>query len=594
MKKRIYLITLCTITFFLISFLVIYQLIAGVSVNIEKGKLDFSSYSIDKYYSLDGEWEVYHNVLLGTNNLNPDDYPRQYVKLPTKRKSSQETLSYRIVITNFPQNIPTTIVLENLNESYSIYLNRKLILSNNNDNTQSLYYILESDEPLEIIIETTNNSYGHTSTLNSPHIVSYNIYQANNNITLAYYFVILGILIFVIIYIIYIISFQNFRRESIYFAFFIFFGIINIFFTKRLSLYFNFSPILSYYAYYLSLFLGPVFLYFFIRKFLNKKGFGALDIFFFILTIIILLLTSALPLNIQANYHIFIRILNIITLLLLLLYVLTYAQKETYQHFISFIIALLILGNTISLLNDENVFHITANITSLVYLSVSLIYTAIVTISHADKIDTANEVVKLNEKIRETEFTFLNSQIQSHFIYNSLNSIQSLCLIDPLKAADLIEDFSSYLRSRLEFNKMPILIEFADELNNIKTYLNIEKERFGERIKYEYDIHVGEFKIPPLSVQPLVENAIKHGLSKKVEGGTLKISTSRDENYIYIIIEDDGLGFDPEKLSEKQRVGTTNIKDRLALHLNATLEIKSKVGVGTTSMIKIPVDKALN
>lgn len=594
MKKRIYLITLCTITFFLISFLVIYQLIAGVSVNIEKGKLDFSSYSIDKYYSLDGEWEVYHNVLLGTNNLNPDDYPRQYVKLPTKRKSSQETLSYRIVITNFPQNIPTTIVLENLNESYSIYLNRKLILSNNNNNTQSLYYILESDEPLEIIIETTNNSYGHTSTLNSPHIVSYNIYQANNNITLAYYFVILGILIFVIIYIIYIISFQNFRRESIYFAFFIFFGIINIFFTKRLSLYFNFSPILSYYTYYLSLFLGPVFLYFFIRKFLNKKGFGALDIFFFILTIIILLLTSALPLNIQANYHIFIRILNIITLLLLLLYVLTYAQKETYQHFISFIIALLILGNTISLLNDENVFHITANITSLVYLSVSLIYTAIVTISHADKIDTANEVVKLNEKIRETEFTFLNSQIQSHFIYNSLNSIQSLCLIDPLKAADLIEDFSSYLRSRLEFNKMPILIEFADELNNIKTYLNIEKERFGERIKYEYDIHVGEFKIPPLSVQPLVENAIKHGLSKKVEGGTLKISTSRDENYIYIIIEDDGLGFDPEKLSEKQRVGTTNIKDRLALHLNATLEIKSKVGVGTTSMIKIPVDKALN
>lgn len=594
MKKRIYLITLCTITFFLISFLVIYQLIAGVSVNIEKGKLDFSSYSIDKYYSLDGEWEVYHNVLLGTNNLNPDDYPRQYVKLPTKRKSSQETLSYRIVITNFPQNIPTTIVLENLNESYSIYLNRKLILSNNNNNTQSLYYILESDEPLEIIIETTNNSYGHTSTLNSPHIVSYNIYQANNNITLAYYFVILGILIFVIIYIIYIISFQNFRRESIYFAFFIFFGIINIFFTKRLSLYFNFSPILSYYTYYLSLFLGPVFLYFFICKFLNKKGFGALDIFFFILTIIILLLTSALPLNIQANYHIFIRILNIITLLLLLLYVLTYAQKETYQHFISFIIALLILGNTISLLNDENVFHITANITSLVYLSVSLIYTAIVTISHADKIDTANEVVKLNEKIRETEFTFLNSQIQSHFIYNSLNSIQSLCLIDPLKAADLIEDFSSYLRSRLEFNKMPILIEFADELNNIKTYLNIEKERFGERIKYEYDIHVGEFKIPPLSVQPLVENAIKHGLSKKVEGGTLKISTSRDENYIYIIIEDDGLGFDPEKLSEKQRVGTTNIKDRLALHLNATLEIKSKVGVGTTSMIKIPVDKALN
>ena len=150
----------------------------------------------------------------------------------------------------------------------------------------------------------------------------------------------------------------------------------------------------------------------------------------------------------------------------------------------------------------------------------------------------------------------MNTQIQSHFIYNTLNSIQALCNTNPHKASELIEDFSMYLRTRLEFNKMPILIDIEDELENIRTYLNIEKARFGNRVNYQYNLKVGDFKIPPLTVQPLVENAVKHGISKKKGGGTVTISTFSDDDFIYIVVEDNGLGFDPELLSEK-RVGTS-------------------------------------
>ena len=204
------------------------------------------------------------------------------------------------------------------------------------------------------------------------------------------------------------------------------------------------------------------------------------------------------------------------------------------------------------------------------------------------ELTNVQEIIRLNNKIRDTEFTFLNTQIQSHFIYNTLNSIQSLCNTNPSKASELIEDFSTYLRTRLEFNKMPYLIDIEDELENIRTYLNIEKVRFENRVNYDYDLKVGAFKIPPLSVQPLVENAVKHGISKKRGGGKILISTYEDENFIYISVQDDGLGFDVESLNEKQRVGTENIRHRLALHLDATLLIDSQVNKGTIAIIKIP------
>lgn len=593
MKKQIYLITISSIAIVMIIFLMIFNATIGVNLNISKGKMTFTNNNFDDIYYLNGEWEVYEGILLATDNLNPSDYPVKYETLPGKKQEGNSKLSYRIVIDNFPQNIPTTVNIQNNTESYSIYLNRVLIKCNHSDHQHLFFYRLENENQLEIIIEVNNESIGYKNLIDSPQILSYRINQKLDILTFAYNFIILGLLAFSIIYIILVHSFQDFRREAIFFALTTIFAIINIIFSPKLYLHFNFSLVVSFYFYYFSLIFITLFFWFFIKKYLNNKKFGAFDFTFYTVIIITLILITALPLKILSLYNLFLKLLNVILLLLILLYSIIYTKKGKFQPFITYMIGLLIVGNIYNLLRDNNIITSNADIMTVIYSSSTFLYVAIITLSHSEKIASAEELVKLNEKIRDTEFTFLNSQIQSHFIYNSLNSIQSLCLIEPMKAADLIEDFSSYLRSRLEFNKMPILIEFADELNNIKTYINIEKERFGERIKYEFDIQIGEFKIPPLSVQPLVENAIKHGLSKKPEGGTLTISTFKDDHYLYIKIEDDGIGFDPSSLSEKQRVGTTNIKDRLALHLDATLEIISEVNVGTTSIIKIPLSKAL-
>ncbi|MFA7367768.1 MAG: ATP-binding protein, partial [Bacilli bacterium] len=114
------------------------------------------------------------------------------------------------------------------------------------------------------------------------------------------------------------------------------------------------------------------------------------------------------------------------------------------------------------------------------------------------------------------------------------------------------------------------------------------KQRFGKRINVTYNLLVGEFKVPPLTIQPLVENAVKHGISKKREGGTIFISSTEDNNFIYVSIADNGIGFELKNLPEKQRVGTQNIRHRLNLHLNATLEINSQINEGTIATIKIP------
>ena len=120
-------------------------------------------------------------------------------------------------------------------------------------------------------------------------------------------------------------------------------------------------------------------------------------------------------------------------------------------------------------------------------------------------------------------------------------------------------------------------------------YLKIEKARFREKLNVIYSIQCKEFSIPPLTVQPLVENAIKHGITQKASGGTLKICTYDNDTHYVIEIIDDGVGFDVE--SAELHVGLKNVRSRLATMCKGELLIKSKLGIGTRIMIEIPKKK---
>jgi sensor histidine kinase YesM len=137
------------------------------------------------------------------------------------------------------------------------------------------------------------------------------------------------------------------------------------------------------------------------------------------------------------------------------------------------------------------------------------------------------------------------------------------------------------------------LVPFSQELEHIRHYLALEKLRFGDSLKVCYDIREESFGIPLLSVQPLVENAVKHGILKKREGGTIRIASKREGNCYRITVTDDGIGFDADECmgDGKRHIGIDNVQRRLEMESGARLSITSRAGCGTTAVITIPAGR---
>ena len=191
-------------------------------------------------------------------------------------------------------------------------------------------------------------------------------------------------------------------------------------------------------------------------------------------------------------------------------------------------------------------------------------------------------------QLKESRISIMLSQIQPHFIYNTLGTIERMCLKDPQKAFDLVRNFSLYLRGNFSELDSVTPIRFEEELKHVEYYVNIEKVRFPD-MSIEYDVEATEFVLPALSVQPLVENAIKHGLMRLETGGTVVIRSYETPTHFCVEVKDDGVGFDPDlPIDEKKHVGLRNIRGRLRAMVNGALVLESKPGVGTKAMIMIP------
>ena len=191
-------------------------------------------------------------------------------------------------------------------------------------------------------------------------------------------------------------------------------------------------------------------------------------------------------------------------------------------------------------------------------------------------------------KTKEAEVKLMVSQIQPHFIYNTLSSISTLIKIDPNKAQKGLDDFTEYLRANLTSISETGLVSFENELRHIQTYLSLEKIRFDERLNVNLDIQSKNFKVPPLSIQPIVENAVKHGILQKLEGGTISIKTYETEEANIVEISDDGIGFDTKDPSfyKGNHIGISNIRYRLSTMCHGEMSIDSVVDKGTTVTVK--------
>ena len=209
-------------------------------------------------------------------------------------------------------------------------------------------------------------------------------------------------------------------------------------------------------------------------------------------------------------------------------------------------------------------------------------------------ISTQMEISKVENLIsllKYSELKALQSQINPHFLFNVLNTMTSLIRTNPEKAREVTIDLSNYLRYNLDNNVKSV--ELIKELNQVNTYIKIEKVRFGDKLNILYDVDESlyNFQIPSLIIQPLVENSIKHGILKKRDNGCVKIIIKKIGKDIEVIIEDDGIGIEQTIIDNldkqiKENIGLKNVHQRLKLLYGEGLNIK-KLEQGTRIKFKI-------
>lgn len=208
------------------------------------------------------------------------------------------------------------------------------------------------------------------------------------------------------------------------------------------------------------------------------------------------------------------------------------------------------------------------------------------------QIEQEATIKQQERELAEQRIDLMLSQIQLHFLYNTLGTIAYLCKNSPEKAEKATKEFSVFLRGNADSLKKREPIPFEKELGHVKSYLYLEQQRFQKRLTVVYDIRTMDFFVPPLSLQPLVENAIRHGILRKKQGGTVTLRTEKTEEYAVVTIIDDGIGMDKAKtfsnLGDDTHIGVDNVRQRLWTMVNATMEIESS-DQGTVIMIRIPL-----
>ncbi|XID96005.1 ATP-binding protein [Paenibacillaceae bacterium WGS1546] len=211
---------------------------------------------------------------------------------------------------------------------------------------------------------------------------------------------------------------------------------------------------------------------------------------------------------------------------------------------------------------------------------------------------TLLEMKRSAEEAVRSEMAFLQAQIKPHFLFNALNTIVSLSLDEPQTAHDLLLYLSKYLRGSFDFKNKERLVPLRKELELTEAYVRIERARFGERLRVRYEIDESvACLLPPLTLQPLVENAVRHGVTKQEDGGTVVVSVRAEGAEAVIGVEDDGAGMaeTADEILSKERdggnggVGLRNIHQRLLRQFGAGLIIESAIGTGTSVKLRAPL-----
>lgn len=285
----------------------------------------------------------------------------------------------------------------------------------------------------------------------------------------------------------------------------------------------------------------------------------------------------------------------------LCLYVFVMAYESEEKFILPYGIGLLSTESSVLLLYSTQDLAIPSIATYLIgYIIFAVLMVAVVANEYAkqnvEEQFIRSELSRQLEAMQASENAFLNSQMKPHFLYNTLNTIADLCVTDSEKAKRLINSLGEYLKLILSMDSMDETVPLRRELEVVDAYTGIEKERFPE-IKFfeEYPIRLPVVMVPPLSLQPLIENAIKHGVRKSSKPGVITLRIVESDEYVDFYVADNGVGMKEEQIkklfnvpSGSQSIGIYNIDRRLKSKYGSGLHVESTPGLGTCVSFRIP------
>ena len=590
-----------------------------LGLEYEKPKQTYTIFS-DKATYITDDWEFYWQELMvseGHKLYIPDlvvDLPSAWTtyEINAERLASGGYASYRKVLKNINSSENIIVTLPNLPGAYRVYIDGVLVSTNcgtegdirssNLSNTQTKSFPVKLDysenSEYEVIIEVSCEHSSGITVL--PVMIEHEHYTSNMTALLVFRYFLIGAVVMFMISIIAltIVAFKDTR--------FFWLLMLCVTFVFRVLISGNGYLVANYFFFGLSYEIILSFIYattyimklallMHISRSLKLKISDSFMVFVAGLFLICVFVPQFLTEIIydSANYMFLQAVSYIIDVYLIYKISEKVAQKVRFAR--SFLLATYILIASIVVDNYFINGYISKNV-EFVFPVAGTLFMFIVLLVQIVRIGEAYVAEKhnaeLKEELADINMRLMLSQIKPHFLYNALNTIKYLIKKDPKTAEQVVIKFSKYLRANMDSltQKTPLPVE--KELDHVANYTDIEQHRFGNRLNVVYDIGCKDFVILPLTIQPIVENAIKHGINQKPEGGTVTIKTYDDEEFFYVDISDNGVGFDvnqkPDENDERSHVGVNNIKTRLKEMLKATVEVESTVGVGTKVLVKIP------
>ncbi len=619
-QRKIILIILSIINIFLVIAACITPSIINVvtknnvqKIQIANAEVDFEKKDITKgNIYLDGDWKYYPNKWIITDKESElDDFT--YVNPSKSTEQNVHYASYQITLKNFETSSLTTLYLNNSRCSYRIFVNgikciESGILSKNdsiskNSICNKIGILTNLDTEKTVLVIEISCKYTRGLQV-IPVLSNYSDINHQISIYVIAVSIIFGLFIATSLGVLinYIIDKNSSPKPHIIALFFNVFAIF-LFHQPGVELLnhikgFNYE--FSYFILYVLFQILFLILSFIVFDELHKSKFLKKKYLIFPPIITLLAIISSIHLMFTNYFDVSAKLLMILSLIspvYIIILSFIYCKKNgKYSSYLSFSLNALWISTwvlPIIFFNLTNRYEINYFFFSVIILSLLFISSYIIYYDYRKQklYEYQKEINDLKDQINQSNASILLSQIRPHFLYNTLNTIVYLCRSDPKRAEDAIIAFSKYLRANMNSLEKKEVIPFEEELNHIKNYVKIEQLRFGKKLMVIYNIKVIDFMVPPLSVQPLVENAIKHGITKKADGGKLFLSTNDDDNYVYITIEDTGVGFDVKGILNHYKsnsIGLHNITQRLKILSNGEIIFESKIGKGTKVKIKIP------